>query len=83
MYVQSCSIILSSESIGADVFFSNAQKMKFSVKDFFNKCEQSLSFLQILWSGLMCSEGVAKLVVRGSAYFQKISKWKEKSILVT
>ena len=31
---------------------SNAQKMKFSIKDFFNKCDQMRSFLRI-WSHLL------------------------------
>ena len=31
---------------------NTAQKMKFSIKDFFSKCDQILSFLQI-WSHLL------------------------------
>ena len=33
-------------------FFSTAQKMKFYIKDFFNKCDQIRSFLRI-WSFLL------------------------------
>ena len=36
----------------ADVFPHTAQKMMFSIKDFFSKCDQILSFLRI-WSHLL------------------------------
>ena len=35
-----------------DLQQASAQKMKFSIKDFFSKCNQILSFLQI-WSHLL------------------------------
>ena len=35
-----------------DLQQASAQKMKFSIKDFFSKCDQILSFLQI-WSHLL------------------------------
>ena len=36
----------------ADDFYYNAQIMKFSIKDFFSKCDQICSFLRI-WSHLL------------------------------
>ena len=40
------------KKIGALAQNSTAQKMKFSIKDFFNKCDQISSFLRI-WSHLL------------------------------
>ena len=41
-----------SEDEGAPIETYTAQKMKFSIKDFFSKCDQIRSFLQI-WSHLL------------------------------
>ena len=38
--------------LGAEGLNSTAQKMKFYIKDFFSKCDQIRSFLQI-WSHLL------------------------------
>ena len=37
-----------SEDLGANIFVISAQKMKFSINDFFNKCDRIRSFLNIM-----------------------------------
>ena len=48
------------------------KKMKFSIKDFFSKCDQIRSFLRI-WSHLL------KKFLRKTTFFVKYSNWQSKS----
>ena len=49
-----------------------AQKMKFSIKDFFSKCDQIRSFLQI-WSHLLKKSLMENFIL--CAVLSNISKW--------
>ena len=51
---------------------SNAQKMKFSIKDFFNKCDQMRSFLRI-WSHLLKKSSMKNFFFWAASYAQGIS----------
>ena len=52
---------------------ATAQKMKFSIKDFFSKCDQIRSFLRI-WSHLLKKPLVENLIFCAACvFFRKIS----------
>ena len=55
-----------------DIKFVTPQKMKFSIKDFFSKCDQICSFLRI-WSHLLKKSLMENLLFFEQFVYQKIS----------
>ena len=52
--------VISAVAVSTSLITTNAQKMNFSIKDFFSKCDQIRSFLRI-WSDLLKKSLIEKL----------------------